>query len=249
MANRKIAIIPARYGSTRFPGKPLALISNKSMIQRVYENCISCGIFDDVIIATDDERILNHAATFGANAVKTDKYHPNGTLRCIEVVEKINLKEAWMFNIQGDEPFLHHENLNELSRFCSKVENAVVTMYDEIETLNSYQNPNVVKLVQNKNQKVNYFSRAPIPFDINNVINFPSPYVKRHIGIYAFSVSILQKIKNLEISALAQIENLEQLTWLNEGIDIYAVEAKHPNGPSVDSPDDIQKAEIFLADH
>ncbi len=235
-----IGIIPARYASTRFPGKPLADINGMSMIQRVYEQCKRSVMLTDVIIATDDERIYKHVLEFGGNAMMTDPHHQSGTDRCAEIVERLNTDSV--INIQGDEPFIHPEQIDLL---CSALESGEVQIATLVKTISTHEelfNHNNVKVVMNKNGEALYFSRAPIPYNRN----FPeSDWLKhstyyKHIGIYGYRKETLLKIAALEKTNLEVTESLEQLRWLENGYRIYT-QITTLESFGIDTPEDLSR--------
>ena len=235
-----IGIIPARYASTRFPGKPLADINGMSMIQRVYEQCKQSVMLTDVIIATDDERIYKHVMEFGGKAMMTDPHHQSGTDRCAEIVKSLNTDVV--INIQGDEPFIHPEQIDLL---CSAFESAEVHIATLVKMITSHEelfNHNNVKAVMNKNEEALFFSRAPIPYNRN----FPeSDWLKhstyyKHIGIYGYRRETLLKIAALEKTNLEVTESLEQLRWLENGYRIYTRITKLESF-GIDTPEDLSR--------
>lgn len=242
-----IGIIPARYESTRFPGKPLAMLHNKPMIQWVYEN-ISQAL-EHVWVATDDNRIFDAVERFGGNAVKTLTTHQSGTDRCAEaariVAEKINFDI--IINVQGDEPFIQPEQI-ELLKSCFDGHTEIATLIKKIENSeDELFNPNRPKVVVNKNQEALYFSRSPIPFirgeERKNWISKNTFWA--HIGMYAYTSEVLQKITRLERGTLEQAESLEQLRWLENGFNIKTAVTRHQS-IGIDTPDDLQAALTFL---
>lgn len=236
-----IGIIPARYASTRFPGKPLASIKGKTMLQRVYDQSCSAKKLDDIIIATDDERIEQHARSFGANVVMTGTEHPSGTDRCFEAYTTHGKKYTHVINIQGDEPFLDPEQINSLAAIC----NESVEIATQMTKCHDYEvlfDIGEVKIVLNNKQEAQYFSRSVIPY-IKGVEE--QEWHKhfdyfRHVGMYAYRVDILEKICLLKPSSLEMAESLEQLRWLVNGFKIKCVETSF-DSHCVDSPEDIEK--------
>lgn len=238
-----IGIVPARFGSTRFPGKPLVDINGKSMIQRVYEQCIQASRLSKVVIATDDGKILNHILEFGGNAVLTSPQHQSGTDRCAEVIEKIGV-EKWdvVINIQGDEPFIHPEQIDLLCSAFDDEETKLATIVKKISSIDELFNHNNVKVILNKRKEAVYFSRTPIPYNRN----FPeqdwlkySAYYK-HIGIYGYRTQTLMEVSKLAKTNLEITESLEQLRWIENG---YIIRAEITNLESIaiDTPDDLLK--------
>jgi len=232
-----IIIIPARFASTRFPGKPLVDINGKSMIMRVYEAALKCT--DDVFVATDDERIFNHVADNKGKVIMTDINHKTGTERCNEAYKIISkkLKKKWdvVVNLQGDEPFINPMQISELINLFKNDIN-IGTQAKVIENIDEIANKNVVKVVFNSSYKALYFSRETIP---NNITNTDIKYYK-HIGLYAFKPTILEKLCNLNESMLENAESLEQLRWLFYGYDIHISITKY-NNIAIDSPEDLDR--------
>lgn len=233
---RFIGIIPARYASTRFPGKPLADIHGKPMIQVVCEHVSDAGLYKHVV-ATDDERIYNAVRAFGGEVVMTSSEHPSGTDRCGEAARKLELQdEDVVINIQGDEPFI---SANEISLLKSLFDNPsveIATLVKPFSDAAEAQNPNKVKVVMANTGKALYFSRYPIPFVRD--AQCPTPTYYQHLGIYAYRYKTLQKLIQLKPSALEQSEKLEQLRWLENGFEIYAAPCDY-NGIGIDTPDDL----------
>ncbi len=236
-----IGIVPARFGSTRFPGKPLADINGKSMIQRVYEQCIQANRLSRLVIATDDERIFNHVNDFGGNAVITSPQHQSGTDRCAEIMEKIGV-EKWdvVINIQGDEPYIHPEQIDLLCSTFDSEETKVATLVKKITSIDELFNHNNVKVILNKRKEAIYFSRTPIPYNRN----FPeqewlkySTYYK-HIGIYGYRTQTLLELSKLAKTNLEVTESLEQLRWIENGYNVR-VEITSLESISIDTPDDL----------
>ena len=236
-----IGIVPARFGSTRFPGKPLADINGKSMIQRVYEQCIQANRLSRLVIATDDERNFNHVNDFGGNAVITSPQHQSGTDRCAEIMEKIGV-EKWdvVINIQGDEPYIHPEQIDLLCSTFDSEETKVATLVKKITSIDELFNHNNVKVILNKRKEAIYFSRTPIPYNRN----FPeqewlkySTYYK-HIGIYGYRTLTLLELSKLAKTNLEVTESLEQLRWIENGYSIRA-EITSLESIAIDTPDDL----------
>ena len=234
-----IGIIPARYGSTRFLGKPLVMINGKTMIQRVYEQATKALLLSEVIVATDDERIMNHVQSWGGKVMLTSLNHPSGTDRCNEIAQQINA-DAYI-NIQGDEPFIHPEQNDLLASLLQSINHpkAIATLIKKENADSILDNPNIIKVVVNQQKKALYFSRAPIPYLRNK--NFKPNYYK-HIGMYGYTKAALQAISQLSMSQLEQTEQLEQLRWLENGFDIF-VEVTSLESHSVDVPEDLKRFE------
>lgn len=236
-----LGIIPARYASTRFPGKPLALIDGKSMICRVYEQAKKASCLTQVVVATDDERIADHVKEFGGKAVLTHKNHPSGTDRCFEALQLMNESFDYVINIQGDEPFIVPEQIEELASVCDG-ERELITQMIPVNSHEVLFDPGEVKIVLNANSEALYFSRAAIPFlkgkaekEWHNHHNY-----FRHVGMYAYRTDILEKITRLQPAILEQAESLEQLRWLENGYRIQVVATQYESH-CIDTPEDIEK--------
>lgn len=244
-----LGIIPARFGSSRFPGKPLELILGKSMIQRVYEQVQQASLVSDVYVATDDERIEAHVHSFGGKVVMTLPSHTSGTERCHEATERIEGSYDAVINIQGDEPFIVPSQIDELVNVLMKPEVSIATLVKRIDDEEVLLNPNKVKVVLDRNNKALYFSRSPIPFlrdgKITDWLEKHDYY--KHIGIYGYKTQVLRDIVHLEHSALERAESLEQLRWLESGIGIHCGITKHES-PSVDTPEDLKEIEVTYKD-
>jgi len=242
---KALAIIPARYASTRFPGKPLATIGGKPMLQHVYENVLHSDLFYNVIIATDDKKIYKAAEGWNAHAVMTSNKHQSGTDRCGEVAAAIGEKAIDIIvNVQGDEPFISAKPLQKLIGLFKNKEVEIATLVQSFENESEIINPNNAKVVLGKDGRALYFSRAAIPYLRENEGASLLPYYMKHIGIYAFRAHILKELVKLESSALEKAEKLEQLRWLENGYSIFAAETTYKT-LSVDTPEDLKDAEIF----
>ena len=237
-----IGIIPARYASTRFPGKPLIDIEGKSMIQRVYEQACQAKTISQVIVATDDERIFNAVKLFGGEVMMTSPSHQSGTDRCREVAEKIGDGYEIIINIQGDEPFIAASQIDLLAGCFTGDDIKIGTLIEKITNPNDLFNRNVVKVVIAHSGEVLFFSRAAIPilrnFDEKNWLNYHTFY--KHIGTYAYRTEILKEISALKQSSLEKAEALEQLRWLENGYRIKAIVTELESF-SIDTPDDLLK--------
>jgi 3-deoxy-manno-octulosonate cytidylyltransferase (CMP-KDO synthetase) len=236
---KPIFIIPARYGSTRFPGKPLAEINGKSMIQRVWEQVKQIEN-SEAIIATEDERIVKHAEAFGAKVMLTSPDHQSGTDRCAEVIEKLNSDHDVVVNVQGDEPFIKPEQLKELLSCFSERSTQIATLVKELTTGQDIHDPNLVKCVMDKNKNALYFSRYAIPFKRDASIVFRGSKYYRHIGLYAYRTEVLKEITKLPPSFLEVSESLEQLRWLENGYPIR-IEISQYDSLSIDTPEDMDR--------
>lgn len=237
-----LAIIPSRYASTRFPGKPLALVNGKPMIQRVYEQAKKS--FKYVCVATDDERIASAVKEFGGEVVITGE-HNSGTDRCLEAYQKytasINIKFDTIINVQGDEPYIKPEQLNQLKECFNENGVVLATLVKKIENKEELYNSNAPKVVLDKNNFALYFSRSPIPFprdvEVTDEYVTNSKYF-RHIGLYGYSTKVLEEICKMPQSILEKTEKLEQLRWLENGLKIKVQESEF-NSYAVDTPEDL----------
>ncbi len=230
-----LAVIPARFASTRFPGKPLVDIDGMSMIQRVYVQAKKVTAFNTVIVATDDERIYNHVRSFGGDVMMTSPLHVSGTDRIGEVCRNIAEQPDVIVNIQGDEPFIQPEQLMLLLTAFNDHSTEIATLVKKIEQQEEIENPNVVKVVFSTHHKALYFSRSGIPFPRN----IKTDYYK-HIGIYAYREAILHQLTQLSPTPLEQSESLEQLRWLENGFTIKVVPTTIDT-IGIDTPDDLSK--------
>ena len=239
-----LGIIPARYASTRFPGKPLAEIGNKSMIQRVYEQA-SQSTLDKVIVATDDERIFKHMKELNARVIMTSPFHKSGSDRCAEVAALPEFERVkWIVNVQGDEPFIHPSQIDlVLAGLKNNPSFNISTLAKKIRSTEKLFDPNTVKVVFDKQGRALYFSRSPIPF----VKNMPSTewltsgVFYKHIGIYGISKKTLLAITNLSQTALENRESLEQLRWLENGFPI-GIQVTERETIGIDTPEDLRNA-------
>jgi len=238
-----LGLIPARYGSTRFPGKPLADIGGKPMIQRVYEQ--TCKELQYVYVATDDERIEKAVKAFGGNVVMTSIEHQSGTDRCAEALEKIKVLEQKDFhailNIQGDEPFISPEQIKLVANCFSNAETQLATLIKPIIKSEDLFNPNKPKVVISQDKKALYFSRSPIPYFRSAPEDewlSQHPYYN-HIGLYGYRADVLKQITQLPIGKLEAAESLEQLRWLENGYAIR-VEETTEDSHGIDTPEDLQ---------
>jgi 3-deoxy-manno-octulosonate cytidylyltransferase (CMP-KDO synthetase) len=239
-----LGIIPARYASTRFPGKPLVEIGGKTMINRVYTQCIKSDL-SDVVVATDDSRIFHHVKSFG-KVVMTSEQHPSGTDRCNEVAGKLTEKFDYIVNIQGDEPFIDPKQINLLISLLDG-QTQIATLIKKIESMEQLFNPNVVKGVKGTKGEALYFSRSPIPHvrgkEEKDWLAHQTFY--KHIGMYAYRADVLPKIAALQQGVLEKAESLEQLRWLENGYSIQTAETNQETF-GIDVPDDLKKAEEYL---
>jgi len=242
MEQRFLGIIPARYASSRFPGKPLADLAGKPMIQWVWER--ASHSFPDLVVATDDRRILEAVRSFGGKAVMTSAGHGSGTERCAEALDLVEKEGEIPFshvvNIQGDEPLVSPAQLEELKSCFSEAGVDIATLVHLIQSEEELQNPHVVKVVLDRSMRALYFSRASIPFSRDHVPDLKrreGPYY-RHIGLYAFRSSVLRQVVNLPPADLEQAESLEQLRWLYHGLSIQT-RLTRVQSMGVDTPEDL----------
>ncbi|MDZ7876317.1 MAG: manno-octulosonate cytidylyltransferase [Saprospiraceae bacterium] len=260
-----LGVIPARYASTRFLGKPLVDINGKSMIQCVYEQAKCCKSLARVVVATDDERIFKHVESFGGDVVMTADTHQSGTDRCAEVVENVNFEIQSAFlnsndapvigkitprfegiftaviNIQGDEPFIQPEQIEKIADIL-RGGKSIATLAKRLTTQKDIDNPNIVKVVFDAQGKALYFSRSPIPFirHLDKKLWAKSGLFFKHIGLYGYKTSVLLDIARLAPSNLEQTESLEQLRWLENGYDIGVIETDLET-IGIDTPEDLKK--------
>lgn len=250
MEKKAIAIIPARYASQRLPGKPLLEIEGKSLIQHVYDNAMKCKTLSRVIIATDDERILSKCQEFGAEAIMTPAELASGTDRLAFVVEKLNLDDDIILNIQGDEPLLEAETIDNLINTFSKSGADVGTLIKKIEDKEELFNPNAVKVVCDKNNFALYFSRSTIPYirdqKEENWLKLNSFW--KHIGVYAYRKSALKRFSELEQSHLESLEKLEQLRLLEDGARYLCIETDMKM-LGVDTVEDLEKVREYFKEN
>ena len=245
---RFVGIIPARYASQRFPGKPLAILGGKTVIQRVYEQVGK--VLDDVYVATDDDRIKNTVEGFGGKAIMTSPNHKSGTDRIEEAVEKISGDFDVVINIQGDEPFIHESQIKELCACFDDADTQIATLGKPFTAemgMEALENPNSPKIVVDNRGYAMYFSRSVIPYIRNTrreewIGQFP--YLK-HIGLYAYRRDVLRQVTQLPQSSLEIAESLEQLRWLQNGYKIK-VGLTDVETVGIDTPEDLQRAETYL---
>lgn len=248
---RFVGIIPSRYASTRFPGKPLAKIGGVSMVERVYTQVSK--VLDLVYVATDDERIFSAVEDFGGKAVMTSDQHRSGTDRVQEAYEKIGQGREVVINIQGDEPFIQTCQLEELCACFNRPETQIATLVKPFEVADGVEaltNPNSPKVVLNNKGEALYFSRSVIPYkrgaELADWLKLHTYY--KHIGLYAYRADVLKEITSLPQGQLELVESLEQLRWLENG---YKIQTGVTTAETVgiDTPEDLQRAELFLAAH
>jgi 3-deoxy-D-manno-octulosonate cytidylyltransferase len=237
-----IAVIPARYASVRFPGKPLALLKGKPIIQHVYERVLNSSLFSDVIVATDDNRIADTVKAFNGKVRLTSADHPSGSDRIAEVIRDIDCDV--IFNVQGDEPMIDAETLSKLKDVFIDAQVKVASLMTPISDDKDILNINVVKVVTDNDLNSLYFSRSPIPYNRDQqtgIVYF------RHIGVYAYRKQTLLDYIKLPAGKLEQIEKLEQLRFLENGIQLKMVQTSY-QGIGIDTPEDLQTVENLLSD-
>jgi 3-deoxy-manno-octulosonate cytidylyltransferase (CMP-KDO synthetase) len=241
-----LGIIPARYASTRFPGKPLIDINGRAMILRVYDQALLAEVLDDIVVATDDERIFNHVMNEGFHVVMTSKDHHSGTDRCLEAMDKWQQQTGrsidHVINIQGDEPFIHPGQIKKVAALLTTGNASIGTLAKSIQRREEIFNPNVVKVVFNKDMNAIYFSRCPIPYlrEVNEIQWMKKHAHYKHIGIYGYRTAILRDACSLSPGMLEQLESLEQLRWLEHGLQIR-IDLTGEESVAIDTPDDLLK--------
>lgn len=240
---KTIVIIPARYHSMRFPGKPLVKLGDKSMIQLVYEQAKKAKSIHEVIVATDDQRIVDEVNRFGGKVVMTSHEHPSGTDRCAEVLSTLADAPDAIVNVQGDEPFIHPEQIDQMAALLAQPQVQIATLARKITEYNHLHDHAKVKVVFDRNKKAIYFSRYAIPFQRNamdqNWLHLTNYY--HHIGIYGYKASVLKEITALSPSHLEKAESLEQLRWIENGYSIHLDITSHESF-GIDTPEDLQVA-------
>jgi len=246
-------VIPARYASTRLPGKVLLKIAGKPMLQWVYEHSCAAGA-REVLIATDDERVLRAAHAFGAQPLMTDPAHPSGTDRIAEVARTRGwAPQDMVVNVQGDEPLMPATLIAQVAALLAVQPGADIgTLATPLDSMAELLDPNVVKVVTDVRGMALYFSRAPIPWNRDGAavdLASQSDYggARRHRGIYAYRVAALQRLTQLPPGALEQREKLEQLRALEHGLSIYVGEARERPGPDVNTPADLERVTALIA--
>ena len=237
---RKLIVIPARYESTRLPGKPLLEIAGKPLIRLVYERASESRLKDDVIVATDDERILNTVTAFGGNAVMTSSSCRSGTDRVFEAMQ--HTEADLIINLQGDEPFMRPDMTDLLFSVMEKEDLDMATLCSPITDDREYHDPNTVKVVLDGRGFALYFSRSPIPYLRNGSAR---PLFYKHIGIYAFKRDFLERFVKMPRSRLEEIESLEQLRVLENGFRIRVLTTQY-DGFGIDTPADLDRARLTL---
>lgn len=237
-----LGVIPSRFASTRFPGKPLIDIDGKTMIQRVYEQAKKAKSLDEVIVATDDDRIYSNVKLFNGKVIMTLPSHQSGTDRCAEVIQKLNENYDVVVNIQGDEPFIDPEQIDQLCECFKDEKTDIATLIKKIDFEEDLFNPNRPKVAIDENNFALMFSRNAIPGipSLEKDKWFKQQTFYRHIGIYGYRSSVLSKISLLPVSPLEKKERLEQLRWLENNYSIKVAETEHA-AIAIDSPEDLEK--------
>ena len=243
---RFIGIIPARYSSSRFPGKPLAILGGKAVIEHVYRQVSS--VMADVFVATDDQRIYDAVEAFGGKAVMTRTDHQSGTDRICEALDKVGGDFDVVINIQGDEPFIQKSQLETVMQCFDDPRTQIATLGKPFESMEAVRNPNSPKIVLDNDGYALYFSRSVIPFVRGKeseewLLHFP---FLKHVGLYAYRTEVLRKISHLPQSSLELAESLEQLRWLQNGYKIK-VGLTDVETIGIDTPEDLQRAEEKLS--
>lgn len=237
-----LGIIPARYDSSRFPGKPLIDLKGKTMIQRVYEGAQRAHMIDKLVVATDDHRIVTEVERFGGIAILTKSTHQSGTDRCAEVLERFPDYDI-VINIQGDEPLVSAQQLDALLEVFTDIKIQIATLVNPEVSYEDLNNPNRIKVLENAHQQAIYFSRSALP-NMHYAQTETFPWL-RHIGLYAYRANVLAELSQLTPCLLEQAESLEQLRWLYYGYPIQLVHTTIET-PNIDVPEDIQKVLPFL---
>lgn len=243
-----VGIIPARYASSRFPGKPLIDIKGKSMIQRVYEQAKKATQLQKVAVATDDEKIFDHVKKFGGEVVITAAHHPSGTDRCWDALQQLKEDYQYVINIQGDEPFIEPAQIDELAEILNDGTTQLATQMIAVDNHKILFDKGEVKIVLNNNNEALYFSRMVIPFikGVDEKDWHKQHQYFRHVGMYAYRKDILEKITQLPVSALEKAESLEQLRWIENGFKIKCVVTKYESH-CIDTPEDVEKVLALMS--
>jgi 3-deoxy-manno-octulosonate cytidylyltransferase (CMP-KDO synthetase) len=241
-----LGIIPSRYGSTRFPGKPLVDIAGKSLVQRVYEQTSKSTLLTEVVVATDDQRIFDHVLSFGGKAIMTSDQHPTGTDRCVEVAKKMGNDFDFFVNIQGDEPFIDPKQIDGLCELFLTPTTEIGTMMKAITDPAEIFDMKEVKITFNKNMEALYMSRSAIPYikDVPESEWYKHHTFYKHIGIYGFRKDVLIRIADMRPTILEKLESLEQLRWQDEfkiSLGITDIDTL-----SIDTPEDLKEVIKYL---
>jgi 3-deoxy-manno-octulosonate cytidylyltransferase (CMP-KDO synthetase) len=237
---KKIAVIPARYAATRFPAKLMQMLGDKTVIRHTYENTLATGLFDEVLVITDSDIIFQEIVSHGGNAKMSIREHESGSDRIAEAIADLDVD--LIVNVQGDEPFMQKQPLEDLLAAFSDNSVQVASLMHRIYKQEELQNPNIVKLVFDRSNFSLLFSRSCIPFQRNTEI---SAAYWRHIGVYAYRKKALIQFVQWPIGVLENIEKLEQLRYLENGISIKMVETTF-SGIGIDTPEDLENARRFL---
>ncbi len=245
---RVVAIIPARYASTRFPAKPLAMLGGVSVIERVYRKVSS--VVADTFVATDDERIMSAVEAFGGRAIMTSESHKSGTDRCYEAYTKSGVEADIILNVQGDEPFIASEQIHSIIECFERPTTDIATLvkpFEASDSIESLENPNSPKVVIDSENRALYFSRSVVPYlrGVERKEWLRSHTFYKHIGMYAFRADVLREVTSLPQSELEVAESLEQLRWLESGYHI-GVGVSSIETIGIDTPQDLERAEEFL---
>lgn len=241
---RILGIIPARYASSRLPGKPLVDIGGRSMVQRVVEQALKCRSLSAVVVATDDQRIVDHVTSSGGRAVLTSPEHPSGTDRCFEALQRMAPEHYdAVLNIQGDEPFIEPEQIDELCTALSDAPGGIATLAQVVTDDHDLDDPGEVLITTTVDMDALYFSRAAIPFlrEVSDEPRHSRFRFLKHVGLYAFRCDVLERVVALKPSALEKAESLEQLRWLEHGFKVRIGLTDHPSF-CVDTPADLEEA-------
>jgi 3-deoxy-manno-octulosonate cytidylyltransferase (CMP-KDO synthetase) len=238
---KKIAVIPARFAATRFPGKLMQKIGDKTIIRMVYENVLEMGLFDDVVVVTDNDIIIEEIKSIKGTVVKSIKDHPSGSDRIAEAI--LNMDVDVVVNVQGDEPFVNKDPLEKLIATFNDSSVGVASVMQKLGPDEDINNPNFVKVVCDKNSNALYFSRSPIPYKRNLQSSLP---IYKHVGVYAFRKNALLSFTKWPMGVLEQTEMLEQLRYLENGVKIKMIETASTS-IGIDTPEDLEKAKLFFA--
>lgn len=238
---KKIAVIPARFAASRFPGKLMQKIGDKTIIRMVYENVRSMQLFDDVFVVTDNDEILHEIQSIGGSVIKSTREHQSGSDRIAEAI--LHLGADVIVNVQGDEPFVDAAPLEKLLKLFEDKDVCVASVMQQLGTDEDINNPNVVKVVCDKDNNALYFSRSPIPYKRNLNSSLP---IYKHIGVYGYRKQTLLDFTKWPMGVLEQTEMLEQLRYLENGVNIKMVETA-TSSIGIDTPEDLEKAKLFYA--
>jgi 3-deoxy-manno-octulosonate cytidylyltransferase (CMP-KDO synthetase) len=238
---KKIAVIPARFAATRFPGKLMQRIGDKTIIRMVYENVQAMSLFDDVLVVTDNDQIVEEIKAIGGNVKKSSQEHPSGSDRIAEAIMDMDVDVV--VNVQGDEPFVKKDPLEKLVGVFNDTSVEVASVMQKLGADEDINNPNVVKVVCDKNNNALYFSRSPIPYKRNLQSSLP---IYKHVGVYAFRKNTLLGFTKWPMGVLEQTEMLEQLRYLENGVKIKMIETTSTS-IGIDTPEDLEKAKLFFA--